>query len=218
MNHLQKLGGIAALLAALIYIAAFIVYGAILEYPANPDTTKSLAFLSENERILSMTSFITYVLFGLFLSILVLALYKRFKEKAELISQGATIFGIVWVTLVIAAGMIETIGLPAINKLAVNDPEQALTIWKTITLITAGIGGGNEIVGGLWVLLLSIAGLKNACFPKTLNYLGIFVGLIGILTTYPAEVLTEIFGLSQIVWFIWIGITMQKNKLLLSNR
>jgi len=212
MNQLQKLGGIAALLEAIIYIVAFIIYGAILEYPTNPDTTQKLAFLRDNELILTMLSFIAYVLFGIFLSVLVLALYQRLKVKAELTSQIAGIFGIVWIALVIAAGMIETIGLPAINKLAINEPEQALTVWRTITLITEGIGGGNEIVGGFWVLLLSIAGLKSACLPKALHCLGLFVGSVGILTTYPAEVLTEIFGLSQIVWFIWIGIAMQKKK------
>jgi hypothetical protein len=212
MNHLQKLGGVAALLNATIYIMAFIIYGAILEYPVNPDATQKLTFLRDNELILSMTSFIIYVLFGVSLSVLVIALYKRLKEKAESISQITAIFGIVWITLVIAAGMIETIGLPAINKLGINEPDQALIIWKTITLIAEGIGGGNEIVGGIWLLLLSIAGLKSACLPKTLHYLGIFVGSIGMSTTYPAEILTEIFGLSQIVWFIWIGIAMQKNK------
>ncbi|NQZ28168.1 MAG: hypothetical protein HRT55_17845 [Colwellia sp.] len=31
------------------------------------------------------------------------------------------------------------------------------------------------------------------------------MGLAGILTIYPAEVLTEIFGLGQIVWFVWLG-------------
>jgi hypothetical protein len=212
MNNLQKLGSVSAFLEAIIYIVAFIIYGAILEYPINPDTTQKLAYLAENELILSMTSFIIYVLFGVFLSVLVLALHNRFKAKAELVSQVAGIFGIVWITLVIAAGMIETIGLPAINKLATNEPEQALIIWKTITLITEGIGGGNEIVGGIWLLLLSIAGLKSACLPKTLHYFGLFVGFIGMLTTYPAEIFTEIFGLSQIVWFIWIGVAMQKNK------
>ena len=65
-----------------------------------------------------------------------------------------------------------------------------------------------EVVGGLWVLLLSIAALKSKSFPKALNYLGLFIGIAGVLTIYPADVLTEIFGLGQIVWFIWLGTIM----------
>jgi len=70
------------------------------------------------------------------------------------------------------------------------------------------LGGGNEIVGGLWVLLLSIAGLKGSHFSRALNYLGIFIGLVGVATIYPADLLTEIFGLGQIIWFAWIGFAM----------
>jgi hypothetical protein len=116
------------------------------------------------------------------------------------------------VGLVIASGMIANIGLAAAIELAAKDPEQAMTVWRTIYAVVEGIGGGNEIVGGLWVLLLSIAALKGKELHKTLNYLGLFVGMVGILTIYPADVFTEIFGISQIVWFAWLGITMLNTK------
>jgi hypothetical protein len=44
--------------------------------------------------------------------------------------------------------------------------------------------------------------------PRRLNYLGYFVGIAGIATIYPDELFTEIFGVSQIVWFIWLGICL----------
>jgi hypothetical protein len=56
--------------------------------------------------------------------------------------------------------------------------------------------------------LLSSAALKGNELSKILNYFGVFIGIIGILTIYPAEVLTEIFGISQIVWFCWLGVSM----------
>jgi len=104
--------------------------------------------------------------------------------------------------------MIANIGLSAVLKLSENDPEQALIIWRTISYVVEGIGGGNEIVGGLWVLILSIAALKGKVFHKTLNILGVFVGVVGILTVYPAEIFTELFGIGQILWFVWLGVTM----------
>ncbi|MEZ8825872.1 hypothetical protein AB6E04_16055, partial [Vibrio amylolyticus] len=60
----------------------------------------------------------------------------------------------------------------------------------------------------LWVLLLSLAALKATIFPRGLNYLGISVGCAGISTIYPAEVLTEIFGITQVLWFFWLGLSM----------
>ena len=75
-----------------------------------------------------------------------------------------------------------------------------------------GLGGGNEIVGGLWVLLVSWIALRDV-LPKALNYLGMIVGVAGIVTLVPA--LTEvgaIFGLGIIVWYIWVGIVLLRNK------
>jgi len=38
--------------------------------------------------------------------------------------------------------------------------------------------------------------------------LGIVVGVAGILTVYPLDIFTEVFGIGQIVWFLWLGIFM----------
>jgi hypothetical protein len=43
-----------------------------------------------------------------------------------------------------------------------------------------------------------------------LNFLGVFVGLAGIATVYPSDIFTQIFGISQIFWFIWLGICFIK--------
>jgi hypothetical protein len=83
-----------------------------------------------------------------------------------------------------------------------------MTLWRSIYAVVEGLGGGNEVVGGLWVLLLSFAALKGDQLSKKLNYFGIFVGMVGALTVYPAQLLTEIFGVSQIVWFSWLGAGM----------
>jgi len=208
MNNLQKAGGVAALLEAAIYISAFVFFGAFWNFPMDADSVQKFAFLAENQDVLSIVNFIMYVLFGIILAVLVLALHERLKLNTPIFSQIASIFGVIWVGLVIASGMISNVGLTAALELSTKDPEQAMTVWRTIYSVVEGIGGGNEIVGGLWVLLLSIAALKGKELHKTLNYLGLFVGTVGILTIYPAEVFTEIFGISQIVWFSWLGVSM----------
>jgi hypothetical protein len=208
VSNLQKIGGVAALLEAAIYISAFIFFGAFWEFPVDADAAQKLAFLADNQVVLSIVNLTMYVLFGFLLAVLVLALHDQLKVSAPVLSQFAAVFGVIWVGLVIASGMIANTGLSAVIELSARDPEQAMIVWRTINYVVEGLGGGNEVVGGLWVLLLSIAALKGDRFPAALNYLGLFIGIAGILTMYPAEVLTEIFGLGQIVWFAWLGIVM----------
>lgn len=208
MNNLQKIGGAAALFEAAIYISAFIFFGAVWDFPSEASITQKLAFLKENQIILATVNLIMYVIFGIFLAILALALYERLKIKTKVLSQIATVFGLIWVALVMTSGMIANVGLAAVIELSVSEPEQARSVWLAVDTVVERIGGGNEIIGGLWVLLLSLAALKGNVFSTTLNYLGLFVGLAGILTVYPAEILTEIFGLTQIIWFSWLGLTM----------
>lgn len=47
-------------------------------------------------------------------------------------------------------------------------------------------------------------------FPRLLNYIGLLVGVAGILSAIPAlgEIGGAIFGLGQIAWFVWIGIDL----------
>lgn len=206
-KKIQKIGGVAAIFQALIYITAFIFYGALLVYPdANASAVEELNFLSDNYFTLSVLNLVSYVLFGILLAVLVVAIHQRLKNFAPSFSKLASAFGIIWVGLVIASGMIANVGLNTV--IAMEDPEKALLVWSSVSIIFEGLGGGNEIVGGIWVLLISIIALKGQLFSKPLNVLGLLVGIAGVLTVYPLEIFTEIFGISQIIWFLRIGVFM----------
>ncbi len=209
LKRLQKIGGTCAIIEALIYIAAFIIYGGVLIYPnKNASPVEELNFLSDNYLTLSVLNLVSYVLFGILLAVLVLAIHQRLRNYSPSFSKLASAFGIIWVGLVIASGMITNIGLNSVIEIGINEPENAMQIWSSISIISEGIGGGNEIVGGIWVLSLSIIALKGQLFSKPLVFFGIIVGIVGVLTVYPLDIFTEIFGISQIVWFLWIGVFM----------
>ena len=210
---LQKLGGFCSISLGLIYIIAFIVYGGILDYPkADATEIERLNFLSDNYLILSTINLISYVLFGILLAVLVVSIHQKIKGYLPNLSILASIFGIIWVGLVIASGMIANIGLNSVIEIGIEEPQKAISIWSSVGIVSEGLGGGNEIVGGVWVLLLSIATFKYSFFSKTLNLLGLLVALAGILTILPFDLFKEIFGISQIVWFIWIGISMIRKQ------
>lgn len=212
MTRLQKIGAVSALLEAAIYVAAFVYYGALLQFPSDAPPSVKFAFLAENQLSLSVMNLVGYVLFGVLLALLVLALHQRLEQRSPALARTAAVFGFIWVGLVIASGMIANIGLATVISLAATDPEQAQTVALAVNIVVEGLGGGNEVVGGLWVLLLSLAAIKGNVLSTPLNWLGVAVGTAGILTIYPAEVFTEIFGLSQILWFIWLGIQMLRQE------
>ena len=117
-----------------------------------------------------------YVVFGVFLVVLSLALYERLKAGSPAVAQTATAFGIIWAGLVIASGMVANVGTGVVVDLYSRDPAQAASLWLAVNSVVRGLGGGNEIVGGLWVLLVSWAALRAGELPRLLNYLGLVLG------------------------------------------
>lgn len=73
-------------------------------------------------------------------------------------------------------------------------------------------GGGNEIVGGLWLLLVSWSALRGG-LPKALNGVGLLVGAAGIVMLLPplADV-GAIFGLGITVWYVWAGVALLRRN------
>ncbi len=213
VSDLQKLGGIAALIEAALYITGFALFLTVLDPSGYDGHVQKVAFLADNQVASYIANLLIYVVFGVVLVVLVLALHARLKKGSPAIMQTATAFGLIWAGLVIASGMIANIGNSTVVGLFSENQDQAVSLWLAIITVQEALGGGNEIVGGLWVLLLSWAALRAGKLPKVLNYLGVLVGLAGILTVVPAfDVLMDVFGLGQIVWFAWLGIVMLREN------
>jgi len=55
--------------------------------------------------------------------------------------------------------------------------------------------------------------LRTGDLHKVLNYLGVAVGVAGIISIVPAlDIFIYIFALGQIVWFIWLGIVLLRSN------
>ncbi|KPJ78789.1 MAG: hypothetical protein AMJ58_13055 [Gammaproteobacteria bacterium SG8_30] len=211
MSALRLPSGFSAILLGLIYIAAFVYFGAFFSYPVSGAPEEKMRFLSDHQLEVSVVYFSIYVLFGVLLAILVVGVHEILKNASPPVASLASIFGVVWVGLVIASGMIYTVGLDQSVRLLDESPDTAFSLWRTVSVVANSLGGGNEIVGGLWVLSVSLAALKSVVLSRMLNYLGCFVGIAGIATIYPEELFTEVFGLSQIIWFIWLGLVILRS-------
>ncbi len=210
----QKLGGLAALYLAVAYVAAMPYFLVFVKYQDVVDPAEKVVLLVGNHGSMQAMHLITYVIFGIGLAVLALALHERLRAGSPVLTQAATAVGLIWAFVLVASGMIFNAGMAAVVGLHVTSPAQAVAVWQAIEPVTEGLGGsGGELLGGLWVLLVSVAALRTKGLPKVLNWLGVAIGTAGILSVVP--VLKDagyVFGLLQIVWFAWLGIVMLRTK------
>jgi hypothetical protein len=93
------------------------------------------------------------------------------------------------------------------------DSSQAATAWLMTGSVLEGLIGRVEVLGGLWILLVTWGALRAGELPRALNYLGLAVGVAGIATVVPAlAVLGGIFRVGEMVWGVWLGIVMFRNS------
>jgi hypothetical protein len=213
MNDLQKTGGFAALIGAATYIIGFALAFTLLAESWELNPTQYVAFLVENQTLLYIWHLLIYVVNGVFLVFLVLALHQRLQTGAPSMALGATAFGMIWAVTVIMSGMLIINDLGVVADLFSQNPDQAVTVWLALDAVESGIGGGIELPGGLWILLISWAALRAGQLPKALNYLGLVIGISGLLTAVPPLYEAgNLFGLGFIVWFAWVGIYLLRNS------
>lgn len=210
MKTFLKLGGIAALTHAATYLVG-IVLGVTLIFPildANPG--QYVAFVAENPTLVYIWNLISYWGSAITLVIMALALYHRLKAGSPVLAQTATVFGMIWAALIIGSANLMLRDSGVIASLYAQDPVQAAALWPVLEAVENGIVSGNELVGSLWVLLISIAALRAGGFARTFNYFGVAVSVAGILTMIPdlVETMQMIFGPGMIVWSIWLGIVL----------
>jgi hypothetical protein len=216
MKTLQKVGGIAALVCAGTFILALGLVATILT-PMLDGTLpydQFMAFYLPHQSLVFVWHFSMYLLNGTFLSILVLALYQQLKTSAPALSLAAACFGLFWTGLIFASGFISLYGWQTIDRLASTDPSQAETLRLVVYTITTGIDTSDRFLGCLWVLLTSWAALRTRQLARPLNYLGLVIGIAGIVSSIsPAlDALGITFGLGVIVWWVWLGIVMLRGK------
>lgn len=214
MKSLQKMGGIAALYEAAAYIVGMIGFLTVVDVSGVADPVQKVALMADNLAFLYILHLIVYVVWGIFMVVLALALYERLKVGSPAIVQTATVFGIFWGCVIILSGMIHNVGMQNVVDLYGKDPTQAGTVWLTIESVLGGLAGSNEFIGGIWILLVSWAALRTGEFSRILNSLGLVVGIAGIISIVPAlaELFIYIFALGQIVWFIWLGVVLLRSN------
>jgi len=152
---MQRIGGIAALACAATYIFGFALLVTVFAdsgFGTNEiDSAGVVQFTVENQALMITWNTVIYVLNSLALAVLVVALAGRLKDKSPDWGTMTMAFGLIWTTLVLGAGMIGNVTTETMAALAPKDFETAVLTWEALHAVELGLGGGNEIAGGIWL-------------------------------------------------------------------
>lgn len=218
MKTLQKSGGIVALIGAATNLFALGVFATLLVPNGfgSDDPGQIVAFLSDNQALMRVFDIIIYLVFGVSLIFLSLALHERLKAGSPALAQAVTTFSLIYAVLVIVVGTLSINNVSTVVKLYGENPTQAATVWLTLDSVATGLGGGGgeTMVNALWILILSCVALRARELPRVLNYFGLVVGVAGILTVLLTSLLlmAVVYGLGLIVWFVWLGIVLLRSN------
>ncbi len=214
MNTYQKAGGIAALAHAFAYLAG-IVMAVIWIFPVmGSDPLYYFEFVKNNMFLMNCWILICYWGSAISVVVLALALYHLLKSHSSFLVEIGAVFGLIWAGLIIASANLMLNDFRVIAELYVKDPAITSTAWTILEAVEIGITSGNELIGSIWVLLISIAALRNGRLPRFISLSGICLSVLGMLTLIPALMqipfLQFAFGLGMVVWSISLGIVMLK--------
>jgi hypothetical protein len=213
MRTRYRAGGIGALVAAATFVIGLAMFATmLLDYTTATAPSEAVAFLVDHRAALTVWNLLITIVFGIALVPLVLALHDRLRAAAPGLSRTASVFGLIWVGLIIATGMILNVGYGSVLDLHVEDPDAAATVWAGVDIVANGLGGGNEIVGGVWVLLVTLAAWRTKLIPSWLNGFGLGAAASGLVTVLPGlSSLGAVFGIGLIVWFVGVGIVLLRS-------
>ena len=210
----SRAGAIGGLIAAATWIFGIALFVTSLSDYTEGDATvaESVDFLVSHQSTLFAWYFVIFLVFGVAIIPLARSLRERLVDVSPELADIGAVFAYIWAGLMFATGMTSNIGIAAVADLDETDPAAAEALWSAISTVTDGLGGGNELVGGTWILLVSLAAWGTKRLPTGLNVLGIISASAGLITLIPGlSDVGMIFGLGSIAWFAWTGIVLLRN-------
>jgi hypothetical protein len=214
----DRFGGAAALVCAGTYLFGFALLVTVLA-PTGAgseaiDPAATVQFMLDKPGVLTLWYVVIYIVNAIALTGLVVALYAAIHDRAPHLAVLTLAFGLIWATLVLGAGMIANVAAERAAYLAQTDFEAATALWTTLHAVELGLGGGNEIAGGVWILLVSFAARKVERFGLAPFALGVMSGLGGLATliTPIGDAAGAVFGLGAIAWFVAAGLSLLRHK------
>ncbi len=198
--NLPRAAAWAAAFLGLGYALSFLLQATLFN-PGGPLTPAArLDFVLEHQRAWQAW-LLLYPAQGLALGLLAQGLQERLAARAPGWMALATPLAWLWAGLLIASGFISILGLEVLARQPSR--EGLLSAWLALGVVQDALGGGKELVGGGWVLLVAAAGARAQAWGRGLGLFSLLIGAGGVLSLWPPlQEAVMVFGLGQIPWFL----------------
>lgn len=184
-QHLQQIGGIAALLQTALYLLTFIfiliiwpMYG--VRGPDDASNPRLVLPALSHAPVLSVFSLLDIPI-AVCLLLVVLALADRLHGVSPIITRIALTSGLMSVAFFLALGMIRFLGWSQLASLYTQEQTGAATAYAALSALDTAIDGAALFTLAWWALLTHWAALGTSSLPKVLTYVGVLVGVVGII-------------------------------------
>ncbi|USD68048.1 hypothetical protein [Vibrio sp. SCSIO 43136] len=146
---------------------------------------------------------VIYLVFGLSLLSLTINLFITAKKHSPHLATGLLVMGGIWSGFMLLSGGLAIELLNQVADIYPNDPEFGTQIWITGQLLLESIGGGNELIGAVWVALIALLLPKHKGLSTLTKWLGLLIAATGTGTLFDStETLASLFGITLIIWFL----------------
>lgn len=206
-NSKSILAGAALVCGLSFVVGFFLLLGPLSVYVENSlDADFAVIFLQKQSLWLYLWNVAIYVVFGIALVFLCVALYAQVRCQRSILPTVMLCLGCVWATHAIAAGMVANVSLARVLELVDIDRSIAANVWLNGYTVKLGLGGSNELVGGLWLILASLSAGRAKLISSRLHGYGVLVGACGCSTVIPLwQEMGAVFGSWMILWFFWVS-------------
>jgi hypothetical protein len=212
---MRRAGGIGGLLYAGATIGEFLLKASVYS-SAHLDATKG--DLTNAARILPAVArqpmgFLAIsamnVLLGIAVALLALGLRRQLENREGVnprLVLGATAAGFLSAALYFGQGVFDMIRLPQLASDYPHHPAAAASGLQSYAFVSDLLLGLATVAFGIWLVTVCWIAIRTKVFPRWLNYIGFFWGVLALLALVEVTLLLLVGEVLGLIWAIWIGV------------
>ncbi len=207
MDRLQKNGGTAGIVAAVVLAVAFVVYISVgLDPEAASDPSKALSVIAQQGGRFAAAG-ILFAIGTLVAVVFTVGLNSRLREPAPTRAAAFLYLVLIGIAGYILDSILLWQGIPAIGAYAAKDQVAAGHAWLALNAVhlTFDAVGGTSV--GAAQVIAGWAILNTKAMGSTIGWLSIVTGVVTILALFARTSMVLFLGsfILLVVWLAWTG-------------
>lgn len=206
---------LSLVICLLTFVFGIYIYFSNFEFLINERVTSSVSIIKIVDQIdqYIIWNLMVYFVYGIFLLSSSVAMYLLSSEKNKFLRLIFIFTGTIWSCWMFVSASIAIETVQYISEIVFINEKLAVETWNTIRILLEAFGGGNEILGGFWVILFSLLIKVDGIISIVCRYVGFLVFCIGIATVFTnSSYIESLFGIGIITWFLLATLSKVSEK------